>query len=308
MNGIAMTGMRMLAMLLAALVCALPASAHPAQDFEPIGDQPVDETAKRRQILPHIADGEGWRSRVLVTNAMQKATQCTLQLYGLSTDRFETLSGVRASGSSATFQLPGNGGLLVWSTRNELSVASGYATLDCSEPVVAQVVFASEGRSGTPTGMATVPSSQAGTVFQFPVLTPAGSVGMAIENNTIREAYCRLNLNNPQRVSLGEATIAVPSKSNLATMLSNAIAIPARFSGGTVTVTCSQRVAMIGLHFELRPDRSIITFTTLPPPFSAPPGRRWSRSRRIGRRWRRSTTQPEARGGRGARTGKRRRR
>ena len=46
-------------MLLAALVCALPASAHPAQGLEPIGDQPVDETAKRRQILPHIADREG---------------------------------------------------------------------------------------------------------------------------------------------------------------------------------------------------------------------------------------------------------
>ena len=42
-------------------------------------------------------------------------------------------------------------------------LASGYATLDCTEPVVAQVVFASIGSSGTPTGMATVFSSQAGT-------------------------------------------------------------------------------------------------------------------------------------------------
>ena len=57
MNGIAMTGMRILATLLAALACALVASA-----------QSADETAKSRHLLPHIADGDGWRSRVLVTN------------------------------------------------------------------------------------------------------------------------------------------------------------------------------------------------------------------------------------------------
>ena len=113
--------------------------------------------------------------------------------------------------------------------------------------------------------MATVPSSQVGTVFQFPVMTPAGTVGMAVANDTGSEAYCRLTLNNPQREKLGETTIAIPSKTNLPAMLNTAIAIPSGFSGGSATVTCNRRVAMIGLHFELRPDRSIITFTTLPP-------------------------------------------
>lgn len=32
-----------------------------------------------------------------------------------------------------------------------------------------------------------------------------------------------------------------------------------------MTVSCNQPVAIIGLHFELQPDRSIITFSTLPP-------------------------------------------
>ena len=255
MNGIAMKGMRILATLLAAIACAQPATAQ----FSP------DETAKSRHILPHIADGDGWRSRVLVTNVSSFASRCRIRLYGLSTSRFESVSGVRASGTTATFELPEKGGFLVWSTRNESGLASGYATLDCSQPVVAQVVFAAETRSGTPTGMATVPSSQAGTVFQFPVMTPAGSVGMAVANDTSSEAYCRLTLNNPQRAKLGETTIAIPSKTNLPAMLNTAIAIPSGFSGGSATVTCNRSVAMIGLHFELRPDRSIITFTTLPP-------------------------------------------
>ena len=202
---------------------------------------------------------------MLVTNASRATSRCTLQLQGLSTDRFVSLSGVNASGSRATFQLRGDGGVLVWGTRNQLSVASGYATLDCSTPVVAQVVFSSIGSSGAPVGMATVLSSQGGTVFQFPVLTPAASVGMAIENDTNAAGYCRIVLENRQRANQGETTIPIPAKSNTATLLYNAITVPSSFREGTATITCNQTVSMIGLHFELRPDRSIITFTTLPP-------------------------------------------
>ena len=36
-------------------------------------------------------------------------------------------------------------------------------------------------------------------------------------------------------------------------------------SEGSATVLCNQPVAMIGLHFELRPDGTISTFSTLPP-------------------------------------------
>ena len=246
--------MRILATLLVTLACALPATA-----------QSSDETAKRRHHLPHIADGDGWRSLVLVTNVSPSASRCTLESHGLSLDRFEAMSDVSRRGPTATFELPGNGGFLVWPTRNELALASGYATLDCSSPVVAQVVFASVGRSGAPTGMATVLSSQTGTVFQIPVLTQAGSLGLAFENDTNDNALCHVVLETPQRVNQGEATLSVPSKSNMSAMLRDVISVPQGFPGGTATVTCNQRVALIGLHFELQPNGSIITFTTLPP-------------------------------------------
>ena len=225
-----------------------------------------DETAKNFHVLPHIADGGGWQSFLLVTNVSPSASPCTLQLYGgLDAARFEAAAGVSAAASTATFALPASGGYLAWRTRNELAVAAGYATLDCVNPVVAQVVFAWIGSSGAPTGMATVFSSQAGDGFRLPVLTPAGTLALAIANDANSEASCRIRLEDPQGMHLGESTLSAPAKSNVAQMLNAAVAIPEGFRGGTARVVCDQPVAMVGLHFELQPDGGIVTFNTLPP-------------------------------------------
>ena len=249
-----MKRMKILATLLATIACALPAAAQ------------YDETAKSFHLLPHLADGGGWRSVLLVTNTSQSASSCTFNVYGVPVNRFsELVSFGTAAGSTATFQLASSGGYLIWDTKNELAaVESGYATLDCSAPVVAQVVFASYDGLGV-TAAATVFSAQAATVFQFPVLQPAATLGFAIANNTNAEASCRILLEDTQRTNLGEATLAVPAKSNRSQLLNTAISIPGTFRVGTATVWCNQPVAMIGLHFELRPDGTIITFSTLPP-------------------------------------------
>ena len=243
--------MKLVTLLVAMVACTLPAAAQ------------YDETAKSFHLLPHLADGGGWQSVLLVTNVSQSESRCTFNVYGVPLNRFRDFD---LTGSTATFQLEGFGGYLIWDTKNELAaVASGYATLDCSVPVVAQVVFGWFGGSGELTGMATVFSSQAGTVFQFPVLQPAATLGFAIANDTNAEASCRIVLEDGQRTNLGEATLSVPAKSNRAQMLHTAISIPGTFLGGSATVSCNQPVAMIGLHFELRPDGTIITFSTLPP-------------------------------------------
>ena len=226
--------------------------------------QPSDETAKRFHVFPQIADGGGWQSVLLVTNVAQSTSLCTLELHGLTIDRFEDI-GTTATGSTATFSLIAPAGYLVWPTKNESALASGYATLDCTDPVVAQVLYASKDGPGTTTGIATVFSSQAGEVFQFPVLTPEATLGFAIANDTNSEASCRTVLQDPQRVNLGEGTLSVPPKSNVARFLHEVIPIPRGFTRGLATVSCNQPVAMIGLHFELDPDGAIITFNTLPP-------------------------------------------
>ena len=234
-----------IATLLVAMACALSAIAQ------------SDETAKRFHVFPQLADGGGWGSVLLVTNVSQSSSFCTFALHGLSLDRFSEVSGITASGSTATFEMPGSGGYLVWRTKNESALASGYATLDCTAPTVAQVLYASRDGSGV-TGMATVFSSQAGGVFQFTVLTADASLGIAIANDTNTDASCRFVLESSERQNLGQATLPVPSKSNVARFLYEAIQIPSGFTGGSATVSCDQQVAVIGLQFEG------VIFTTLP--------------------------------------------
>ena len=205
-----------------------------------------DETAKRFHVFPQIADGGGWRSFLLVANVAQSTSQCTFELHGLTMDRFQDV-GIATAESTATFELPELGDYLVWGTRNESELASGYGILDCSTPVVAQVLFASRDGSGTTTGIATVFSSQAGEIFQFPVLTGEATLGFAVANDTADDASCRIVLADPQGVNLGEANISVPSKSNVAQFLHQAIQIPEAFLGGSSRISCDQSVSIIGL-------------------------------------------------------------
>ena len=69
--------MKILVALLMTVAWALPAIAQ------------SDETAKHFHVFPHIADGGGWQSSLLVTNVAQSSNSCTLELHGLTVDRFE---------------------------------------------------------------------------------------------------------------------------------------------------------------------------------------------------------------------------
>ena len=180
--------------LLVAMACALPAIAQ------------SDETAKRFHVFPQLADGGGWQSFLLVTNVSQSSSFCTFAI--ARSDRLGRfnleVSGITASGSTATFSLEGDGGYLAWPTKNESALASGYATLDCTASVVGQVLYASVGQSGGITGLATVFSSQAGRAFQFTVLTADASLGIAIANDTNTGTSCDVVLEDPDRLNLGD--------------------------------------------------------------------------------------------------------
>ena len=242
-----MKPLRILATLLVAMACALPAIAQ------------SDETAKRFHVFPQLADGGGWQSFLLVTNVAQSSSFCTFELHGLTVDRFSEVRGITASGSTATFSLEGDGGYLAWPSKNESALATGYATLDCTASVVGQVLYASVGQSGGITGLATVFSSQAGRAFQFTVLTADASLGIAIANDTNTRTSCDVVLEDTDRMNLGDATISILSKSNVARFLSQIIQIPPGFDGGSATISCDQQVSVIGLQF------AGAVFTTLPP-------------------------------------------
>ncbi|MDE0200373.1 MAG: pre-peptidase C-terminal domain-containing protein, partial [Caldilineaceae bacterium] len=228
-------------------------------ELEPDGGGDNGKAMSRIHVFPQIADGGGWQSVFLVTNVSESDSACTLRLQGLSVDRFPRVSGVSASGSTATFTLKG-GGYLVYRSTNQQALAAGYATLDCAEPVEAQVLYVAKDASGTTTGMATVFSSPAGTIFQFPVLALENRLAAAVANDTSTEASCRLVLEDHDRVTEGEATFSVPAKSTVARFLDQVIALPGgSFTSGSATLSCDQQVSVIGLYV----DGSL--FTTLPP-------------------------------------------
>lgn len=238
---------------------------------EPGGGGGNGEPVSRIHVFPQIADGGGWQSIFLVTNVSQSDSACTLRLQGLSVDRFPRISGVSAAGSTATFTLE-SGGYLVYRSTNQQALAAGYATLDCATPVEAQVLYVAKDASGATTGMATVFSSPAGTIFQFPVLALENRLAAAIANDTSTDASCSLVLEDHARVNQGEATFSVPAKSTVARFLDQVIALPGgSFTSGSATLTCDQQVSVIGLYV----DGSL--FTTLPPailsgaPDSTPP-------------------------------------
>ena len=95
-------------------------------------------------------------------------------------------------------------------------------------------------------------------VFQFPVLEQ-GELAFAIANDADSDASCDFVLESPDRLNLGERTLPVPLRSNVAKFIFEVIPIPDGFTGGSATISCDQQVSIIGLQI----DGTI--FTTLPP-------------------------------------------
>ena len=216
----------------------------------------ADKTASRSHTFPHIADGSGWRSVLLVANPTDDPSRCTLELHGMSVDRFE-YGGFPASGSTATFELARGGGYLIWRTRNESALAYGYGTLECTTPVVGQVIYESINSSGATTGAATVLSAEDGNRFQFPALNIY--LGFVIANDNDDDAACTFTLLDLNGFTVGTADLAISRKSNLAQNLNNLFAVPSGFANGSATVSCNRSVSVVGLHVDGG------VFTTLPP-------------------------------------------
>ena len=234
----------------------------------------VGYAAKHFHIFPTMADGNGWQSSLLVSNVERLTSHCTLQLYGMDVDRFADVGGVTAAGSTASFELP-NGGDLVLTTRNGEATVSGYATLDCTEPVAAHIVLAWTESAGEATGMATVFSSRPAMVFRFPVLASAPPLSFAIANHRKvwdepdsplpPDAACRVVLEDTERMRLGASDFVVPANSSVVRSLDREVPIPAGFTRGSATMSCDLPVAVIGLRFGRHPDGTIMTLDTQSP-------------------------------------------
>ena len=210
--------------------------------------QQLDETASRNHIFPLFVDGDGYRTHLFVTDVSNLPNQCTLVLQGagLQIGRLQSHAAVTAAGPGATIDLPRGGGSLALVSSGTQSLASGYANLDCLEPIVARLLM-TLGSSGSPVAMTALESASTAFSFQFPAIPRFASQSLIVSNNGNAGAVCTVELEDGASASVGRGNFSVPEKSMAMENLADLVSIPDLFESGTVTVSCDREVAAFGL-------------------------------------------------------------
>lgn len=225
-----------------------------------------NHATKHFTSCPLFADGNGCQSSLLVSNSARSTSHCPFQLYGMDVDTFANVGSIKASDSTASFELPHSTDLEL-TIRSDEASASGYATLDSTESCAAPGVLAGTDGSGDATGMTTVFSSQPATVFLFPVPVSVATLGSAIANHRKvwddpdspppPDTACHVVLEDTDLMRLGAAGFVVPANSNVVRFLKGEVPIPAGFTRVSATGTCGFPVALIELRFKRHPDSTI---------------------------------------------------
>jgi hypothetical protein len=141
---------------------------------------PAATAQSTSHVFPQVvdgvnADGAFWQSLIYATNLSGTDASCTISLYRQSDNGhpFQEMFLVASRSVLSLLQASNN------------PAASGYARLDCSQPVTAALIYKLTANDGTTTlGMATVFSSPATNYMLFPVLFPSSlRTGVAIAND-----------------------------------------------------------------------------------------------------------------------------
>ena len=137
------------------------------------------QNAGLTHVFPQVVDGVGsdgtvFTSRFLIASSLGSRATCQISLFGIGTERL----------SAATSVLVQPNSFETITTRGEAAIASGYARLDCSQPVVASLTYSELSTTGTSLGIATVPTAaMASTVLVPMVLNGRYRYGIAIAND-----------------------------------------------------------------------------------------------------------------------------
>jgi hypothetical protein len=115
-----------------------------------------------------VSDGSVFTSRLMIANSGVSPATCQVSLFGIAPERLSGAASVTVQPSS--FE--------TITTRGEDVIGTGYARVDCSQPVVASLTYS------IPLGIATVPSAPVASVVLIPmVLNGRYRYGIAIAND-----------------------------------------------------------------------------------------------------------------------------
>ncbi len=210
----------------------------------------TDSTARAFHVFPQMVDGDlVWVSYLFATNPGPVGTTCT----------FTPSGGLDASrlAHPAEFFLAPLGGSTIIITNGTDSLAVGYATLDCTQPVTAQLTYIHTNGPDV-ISMATVPSSDSVRSARLQYLNFSGfRTAFAIANDSLAPISCEIALShetivlgNKVRVVQGTAFVVVEPKTNLARFADEIVSLDPAVGTGIVEIECNGSVHAVGLLFN----------------------------------------------------------
>ncbi|OLE46662.1 MAG: hypothetical protein AUI36_21850 [Cyanobacteria bacterium 13_1_40CM_2_61_4] len=195
-----------------------------------------------------FSDGNYYRTTLMITNPSSTAgSNCTLQLRGLTVPGF-----------SLNYTM-GIGGWVISSTSGTQAFQSGYATLQCTTRVEAQLLYSFYAANGVKFSEATVFSSPAARTVQILSDSREGAqVGIALANDSDQVITYNIVVGDVNGNIVGSATQALAARSSIAKFVSEFVTLPSNHYGQVIVGSASGSVSIIGLRFT----GSI--FTTIP--------------------------------------------
>jgi hypothetical protein len=175
-------------------------------------------------VFPQIADGVSndgsvFTSRFVIASIGGFPATCTVSLFGIGPERL--------TATAVTVQ-PGS-----WqeiSTRGKDVVASGYARLDCSQPVFASLTYSLQSANGTALGIATVPGAPIASNALIPmVLNGRYRYGIALANNNDAPLLVTLSFTSGGTSVLRNVQVA--ARSHYVAFADEVFSVPAQGSG-----------------------------------------------------------------------------
>jgi len=183
------------------------------------------QNAGTTHVFPHIvdgvwSDGSAFTSRFSISNVGGFPATCNISLFGIGPERLTASASVLVQPSS-------------WeeiSTHGQDVLATGYARLDCSQPVFASLAYSLQLASTSLFEIATVPGAPLASRALIPmVLNGRYRYGIAIANNNDAQLIVSLSFSSNGTNVL--RTLQVPPRSHYAAFVDEIFSVPVEGSG-----------------------------------------------------------------------------
>ncbi len=209
------------------------------------------EVARSSHILPLIQDGDGFRSRLMLTNLANGSNSCNINFIGkgFGADRFETPSVASATDSAITIEFLEKGENITLLSSGMQSLAWGYAKVECDDPTAARNLLTMETETGELGGMAMVAGTQSAAEMLFPAVPEPYRLALVLSNDSDSASSCSVELPVNNAALYRSEPIVVAPHSTAIHFLHDLLSLPNDFTGDAAKLTCDRRVLAVALPF-----------------------------------------------------------